>query len=278
MKAARCRPNRPSARAGLPARRGLVRAAGSRTAQDEGRNSCARGFARARRLGARGRRGSPVRRRSRKVRGRPLGRAAPEHGRRILAPANPVERVQALRVPSGGPRALPGFLLAPGGAAGLIPCRSQQKDALLLGPTSSLASISPHSNAQQHYRGVLPKTGASTLQFDLLMAGQNALSVVGSSGGRALHSRLLARDSRAPLTTPAPSSERETPNGGDRQARRTQDREHHPRVAGRATGVYAAGGTLASSSRMRLSARSTCAGTASRSRRTPASTSASPIA
>jgi hypothetical protein len=43
-------------------------------------------------------------------------------------------------------------------------------------------------------------------------------------------------------------------------------------------GVYAAGGTLESRSRMRLSAPSTSGGTASRSRRTPASPSASPIA
>jgi hypothetical protein len=41
---------------------------------------------------------------------------------------------------------------------------------------------------------------------------------------------------------------------------------------------YAPGGTLASSSRTRLRARSTSAGTTSRSRRSPASTSASPIA
>jgi hypothetical protein len=41
---------------------------------------------------------------------------------------------------------------------------------------------------------------------------------------------------------------------------------------------YAPGATLASSSRTRLRARSTSAGTTSRSRRTPASTSASPIA
>jgi hypothetical protein len=50
-----------------------------------------------------------------------------------------------------------------------------------------------------------------------------------------------------------------------------------PPRAGRRAHTFA-GGTLASSSRIRLSARSTCAGTASRSRRTPASTSASPIA
>jgi hypothetical protein len=45
------------------------------------------------------------------------------------------------------------------------------RDAYVVMPTSVVGSLSPVANAQQHYRGVLPQVGASSLQLDLNLAG-----------------------------------------------------------------------------------------------------------